>query len=148
MFCISNDQLGKEHPYELEFKIVPQKKISQRMLDDILAIYTKSLTAVDRVNLMDKWRGKMKKFEKLKRCVRNLIRQNIEDHKTFDMAEVNDMADMSTEGFGDEDKTIEVTLEDLFEKLSVIWDVKPRGRRREKKDKTKAKSNSKKSNKI
>lgn len=148
MFYISKDQNGVEHPYELEFKIVPQEKISKRLLDDILGIYNQSLTAIDRVNLAEKWKGKMKKYEKLKRCVRNLIRQNIEDHKAFDMSEVNDLANKSSEGFGDEDKTIEVTLEDLFEKLSIIWDVKPRGRKREKKEKSKVKSSSKKSNKI
>jgi hypothetical protein len=50
----------------------------------------KATTAKDRVHLGDKWKGKMKRYEKLKKCIKNLINNNVEDLRTFDMSEIMD----------------------------------------------------------
>ena len=50
----------------------------------------KASTAKDKVHLGDKWKGKMKRYEKLKKCIKNLINNNVEDLRTFDMSEITD----------------------------------------------------------
>ena len=87
----------------------------------------------------------MKRCEKLKRWIKDLIKQNSDDLQTFDYNETKDpqgeigVKTQESVEWGDD---VDVTVEDLFEKLSSIWDTKPQGHKKVRK------SPSKKSNKI
>ena len=96
----------------------------------------------------------MKRHEKLKRCIKCLIKQNLEDLKNFDLTKIIEENDNST----DENKTakkkiktsvddsslidgndlVEVTLEDLFVKITSDWNIKSRGRKKENKGRPKS----------
>lgn len=65
-FYVMEDQ-ENPHPYELEIKVVPQKNVNSRVVNDILGIFSQSCAAIDKVNLTEKWKGKMKRYEKLRR---------------------------------------------------------------------------------
>jgi hypothetical protein len=47
----------------------------------------------------------------------------------------------SSSNFDDASNKVEVTLEDLFNQLSILWNVKPKGRKKEIKNITPSKSN-------
>jgi hypothetical protein len=84
------DSNDKMMPFELNVNMVPQAKITQRIIDDIMEIYQLSTTAKDRVSLGEKWKGKMKRSEKLRKCIRGLIKQNNQLLGDFDKDEYLD----------------------------------------------------------
>lgn len=63
-----------------------------------------------------------------------MIKQNLDDLDTFDQSEMLDLEDQSDAikmaSTFDDDSQIEVSQEDLLEKLSSIWNVKPRERKK------------------
>lgn len=152
------------HPYELSVNIVPQKRISTRIVEDLKNIYDLSRSAPDRVNLGEKWKGKMKRHEKLRKCIRSLIKQNNEDLQNFDAHQFVDQSAMDedaqlafthmtytniteNEKIGDED-TIEVSESDLLAKLTSNWNIRARGRKSNSEGIPKIKTPIKSSNKI
>lgn len=63
--------------------IVPQKHINKRVVNEIKEIYNIHSVAGDKINLSQKWKGKMTKIEKLRKWVKMLIAQNNENITKF-----------------------------------------------------------------
>jgi len=47
--------------------IVPQKQVNKRVIDSIKDIFDIHSVAGDKINLSQKWKGKMTKIEKLRK---------------------------------------------------------------------------------
>ena len=124
------DSSDKTMPFELNVNMVPQAKITQRIIDDIMEIYTLSTTAKDRVLLSEKWKGKMKRSEKLRKWIRGLIKQNNQLLADFDKDEYLDFdtqfwAIAAASAF-DDSATMDISEKNLINSLSKIWDVAPK----------------------
>jgi hypothetical protein len=63
----SAEKQGEVRPYSYDVVIVPQEKINQRVNETVKDIYANHLVANDKVKLSSKWKGKMTKFEKLRK---------------------------------------------------------------------------------
>lgn len=87
-YVVEEDEAFK--PYELKVNIVPQKKINARVKDQIKDFLNSHLVAPDMVNLGDKWKGKMTRHEKFKKCLKELISKNNEKYDSFSPDEIVD----------------------------------------------------------
>ena len=119
-----------------------KNKISSRIIEDVICIVNNAKTAPDRVNLAELWRGKMRRIEKLRKWIKSLIKQNwdnlnefslekfiepntniMEDHTSpYNSISTNLNDPNSLDGLD----TIEVTLDDLFIRLTTDWIVPTR----------------------
>lgn len=88
---IHQSKRWRNKPYSLEVTIVPQKQVNKRVVDSIKDIFDVHSVAGDKINLSQKWKGKMTKIEKLRKCVKMLITQNNENAPNFDIEELIDM---------------------------------------------------------
>ena len=134
-----------KQPYELSVNIVPQKRITTRILQDLMDIYDTSVIAQDRVDLSQRWKGKMKRNEKLKRWIKNLIKQNLEEQETFDVTKIIDSKSDSTHdqialsiletsqsssNIHEDGDSVEVNLDEFLSNITENWNIPPKGRKR------------------
>ena len=119
-----------------------RNKISSRIIEDVMSIINNAKSASDRVNLAEIWKGKMRKIEKLRKCLKNLIKQNNENLNEFNIDKLFEPSlnqnDEHTSAYSsintnlndpnslDGLDTIEVTVEDLYLKLISDWIVPTR----------------------
>ncbi|CAI2387394.1 unnamed protein product [Moneuplotes crassus] len=118
----------EKKPYCLEVTIVPQKQVNKRVIDSIKDIFDIHSVAGDKINLSQKWKGKMTKIEKLRKCVKMLITQNNENASNFSLEELVDIdssfnaVELSTST--DDDNNIDIDFDQLCSEVKFLEKAK------------------------
>lgn len=86
--------------------------MSTRIVEDIATVVCNAKSAFDRVNLAEIWKGKMKRIDKLRKCIKNMILQNSAQLEKFDLNEILDPSVTNTQECKEIHSLIGINLND------------------------------------